>query len=223
MFSSDSSSTPKLESSLSAVLPKITKDQQDLLNPKRAARQAKLEEIKASIRHQGFEEGYAEGLVRGRADGFEAMVADLEQKHEEIIEQFVSDLETVGRRIHEAISSWYEQAEAELQGLAVEIASRIVHAELELSREATFRIAKEALQQVLHGQQVRIRVNPFDLGLLEAKKSALLGAATRLRSLEVAADPSIGGGCVIESDGGLIDARIEQMIGKLAEEARRVA
>jgi len=207
---------------LTDLLPSITAEQQAQLDPKRLSREAKVESLLAAERKQAFDEGFADGFKQGRLEGFDAMVAELDDQHLKAIEGFVTELDAVGAQIREAIAKWFVDAEESIGMLAIELASRVVHAELQLSREATLEIVKDAMEHVLHGTSVRIRVNPFDFGLLEARKTDLLAGATRLRSIEIVPDDRIDGGCMIESDGGLIDARIEEMVAKLAQEMDRL-
>ncbi|MBV6459857.1 MAG: hypothetical protein HONBIEJF_03011 [Fimbriimonadaceae bacterium] len=208
---------------LADLLPSITAEQQAQLDPKRITREARLDALLNAERKRAFDEGYAAGFSQGRLDGFDAMVAELEDQHRKEIESFMTELDGVGEEIRRAIERWFKQAEESLGRLAADLASRLIHAELQQSREATLEIVKDALDHVLHGTTVRIRVNPFDFALLEARKADLLAAATRLRSIEIVPDERIGAGCMIESDGGLIDARIEEMVAKLAQETIRLS
>jgi flagellar biosynthesis/type III secretory pathway protein FliH len=87
---------------------------------------------------------------------------------------------------------------AELLTLASAIARRLVEAELTLAPEAIGAIAREALARVPGAQRVRIRAHPDDVAALAALEVA------------VEADSSIArGGCVVLTELGEVDARLE--------------
>jgi flagellar assembly protein FliH len=87
--------------------------------------------------------------------------------------------------------------------LALAVARKIVHAELEASAEATARVIDAAVRHAQDAAVVRVRVNPADKERIEAAHPA--GARP-----ELAADPAVApGGCVVETDCGDIDATVE--------------
>jgi flagellar biosynthesis/type III secretory pathway protein FliH len=61
----------------------------------------------------------------------------------------------------------------------------------------------------------RIRVNPFDVESLNASKEDLMALSTSLRSLEIVDDSAILGGCIIETDGGVVDASVDAQLQRL--------
>ncbi len=65
----------------------------------------------------------------------------------------------------------------------------------------------QALKTVRHQRDVNIRVNPAQVAALETHKKTLLGALSRAKDVQIRADPSIRpGGCVIETELGILDA-----------------
>jgi flagellar biosynthesis/type III secretory pathway protein FliH len=59
-----------------------------------------------------------------------------------------------------------------------------------------------------------IRVNPGDVELLTEHRGELLGV---LESARLISDPAIAsGGCVVEVNGGLVDARLESQLQEAA-------
>jgi type III secretion protein L len=100
------------------------------------------------------------------------------------------------------------EAEPEILRLAVRIAEKIIGRELERNQAITD-IVKTALRQVRQSRTVTIRLNPADLPVTQADRDRL-GRSDQNRFIELVADPQVGGGgCVIETESGSIDARLE--------------
>jgi len=82
-----------------------------------------------------------------------------------------------------------------------------VRHELSTQPELVAKVAEEAVHAVLmSARQIVVEVNPADLALVQ--RSALDALAAR--GARLVAQPSIErGGCLVDTDAGIIDARIE--------------
>lgn len=110
--------------------------------------------------------------------------------------------------------------------IAVEVARRIVRRELTSDPGQVTRTAQAALEQMLSAAQVVVRVHPLDAQVLRASIGALTDAPDQAKALEIVPDGSIDpGGCVVESERGIVDARLrtqfEQMQAQLLHELER--
>lgn len=97
------------------------------------------------------------------------------------------------------------EGERSVATLALAVAQRLVLDELDARPERVQAIVRDALDRVRRASRVRVRAHPDD--------------AAQLMDLEVeiVADASIErGGCVVESELGVVDARIETRIDALA-------
>lgn len=178
-----------------------------------------LQTLKEEAYREGFEAGVADGMVQGHADAEAKFSKGLDKK----VVEFGEALQAKSDQVFFAIKEWYETAVHELADFAVVIASRVIESELELSRDSIVQITKTALEEVTHAREVRIRVNPFDVAMLNERRTELLGLCGQLRSVEVVEDPAIIGGCRIESDGGLIDATVTTRLRMIQEEIQEAA
>ena len=80
-------------------------------------------------------------------------------------------------------------------------------------------VVREALKMVAGQDQIRIKMSPSDLKLIRAADFKASDVGDHLGSVKFEEDESIGGGgCIIETNLGQIDARIEQQL-KVVEEA----
>ncbi|MCW5936218.1 MAG: hypothetical protein KIT11_02790 [Fimbriimonadaceae bacterium] len=163
----------------------------------------------------GKELGYQEGLEVGAGQGKE----EFEQTHRQLLDDFKTGLEELVRQIERSLEEYYLRAEERLATLAIQIANRAICQELSLSRDAILKITQEAIAEVRHGEEVVVRVNPLDVGLLHAHRDDILKAVSSVRKVEVVGDSSIRSGCEVVSKGGVVDARIDTYLARLEQEA----
>lgn len=166
------------------------------------------EEIRQAARAEGYEEGFRSGLE----DGAERAFVEAEARYREEIAAFAERL----AEHEQAFEDFVGECERRLAILAIVIAERLVRRELEHSREAAYDIARDVVSEIRDGTRIRIRVNPMDAGLIEGRKAEILEACSGLRTIDVVVDRSIQAGCVVETDAGLIDGRIEAALERLA-------
>jgi type III secretion protein L len=114
--------------------------------------------------------------------------------------------------------------EPQLIRLAVRIAEKIIGEELRLNPQTIVSITRQCLQWLRRERTVMLRVSPAELDLVRERIDSLREAAGPHRSIEVIADPGIGcGGCIMESEYGVIDARLETQIRRMEEILLRAA
>ncbi len=181
------------------------------------------EEARVAGYSDGFTAGSKEGYRVGHENGTREALAEVERQTREATDAFVAALQEFVDGTQFAVKRWGEEAEKALAGLAIEIARRALAQELQMSQESVVTIAREAMAEVTHGMRVRVRVNPFGAAALEARREELLAALTNVRDLEVVQDTTIQGGCVVESDGGVVDARVEAYLARLAKSLEEAA
>lgn len=183
------------------------------LNPADARREA--------ARKEGFEIGRQEGYDAGRAEAMVMSKNDFDQVNLEKSKKFSAGLQAALDTFDEEVKAWYANAEESLADLAIEIARRAIGKELEATRESVVAIAHEALSEVTEGTKVRLRINPLDASEVEARKKDLMTAFSNVRNIEVVEDRSIEFGCRLETDAGLIDARVEDFLARIVATVKK--
>lgn len=99
--------------------------------------------------------------------------------------------------------------ERDMLDLAFGIAQRIIHHSVSLDPQIISEVVAQTLEQVRHRRQILVLVSPKDLPILEAQRQQLQGLVEGAK-LYFDEDPQISpGGCVIETESGRIDARLE--------------
>jgi len=105
------------------------------------------------------------------------------------------------------------QAETDLVQLAMQIAKKIVRREVTIDREIAFTLVKVSLNKLHNRSVATVHLNPEDLAFVEAHREACEFRG----SLELVEDRSISvGGCLVHTETGDIDARIESQFDEIA-------
>ena len=164
---------------------------------------------------KGFTDGKKQGTIDGEKKGFELGT----QKLEPILNTLQEALLQVGN-IQEVTS---QRVEKEIVELALAIAKQVICREITLDSEIVVCVAKEALSKVEDPGNIKIKMNTSDLQFVREAKSQLIDRIANIDNVILEAEESIqSGGCIIETDSGEIDARIEKQL-QAVEEAFRAA
>ncbi len=161
-----------------------------------------IDEIKSSAFQQGFSEGEKAGFEAGTK-----RVDPLINSFNQGLEQ----LKNIRREIHQKI-------EKEVAQLALSIAKKIVCHEVKTTEETVVCVAREALSRVENTGKIKVKLNPADLQFMQDTKSQLSHFLDDVENIRFEAEDSIqSGGCLIETDMGDIDARIEKQFQAIEE------
>lgn len=167
------------------------------------------------IKQSAFKEGHQAGFQIGFNEGLQ----QAKNQEQIILQNFQTELVSLIRRIEASVSIWFEKAESNLADLSFEVAKKIINEELSLHPEWIYSIAKDALQRVINSNTVRIRVNPFHVSELEKRQTDLIAAASGVQGIEILGDESLErGSLMIESENGIVDARLETKFNQLIKE-----
>jgi len=166
---------------------------------------------------QAYCRGFGDGERKGHELGEQAGLESAMQKLESLL--------TGGHKLLCELGELHRQTcrdvEADLVQLALAVARKIVGRDVSLGPDAVTRIIREALTRVEHAGRITIKLNPADLELLADIKPQLLSGLPEAGRAVFEADEGIArGGCLIETDGGEVDARIERQF-QVVEEAFR--
>lgn len=137
------------------------------------------ETLKERAQKEGFEMGYSQWVDR------------------------VTELEAEIKRV---------QAEVEKQVLpvALKAAKKIVNRELETSKSTILDIIKNTLKTVSQHKKINLYVNPDDFEVVERDRKELAKIFEELEALSIQPRKDVTpGGCVVETEGGIINAQLE--------------
>ncbi len=145
-------------------------------------------------RQSGYQDGYRDGMAA--LDAFKKTFA----------QQMNSQIGTLLRSFNVELQGLEQAMASALAQTAVELARQVVRSEITQRPEHVVQVAREAVEALLlSARHTRVRVHPADMPLVNEGAGAELHA----RGAQLMGDASIErGGCLIESDISVIDARI---------------
>ena len=112
-------------------------------------------------------------------------------------------------------------AEAELRALAVRIAEKILGRELALDAGAVVDVAAEALRHAGEPRELVVRCASEDLEALERGKPRLLERCRAAQAVRFVADDRVSrGGCIVETELGVVDARLSTQLDAIERALR---
>lgn len=165
-------------------------------------------ELQDSAAVQALMEAFNKGLEQGRA---EALAAQKEK-----VDHAAAALEAAVKALTDIRQGDIACMEKETVKLALAIAEKIIghHAEHE---RAIAHVVKAAMEKVSDPRQLTLRLNPKDIETINDAKGELLPAEDFGAVLRIEADATIKqGGCIIETQLGDVDARIDRQIQSIA-------
>ncbi len=151
------------------------------------------------------------GYERGVIDGEKALSEQLLRQRNELIELHNGAVEALRKAVPQVV----EQSEEALITLAFEIAQKLV-AELPVTRESVAATVRDALSQVEGSTEYTIQLNPEDFALLE-NHTSLVGIAPGQQMHFTTSRDVSRGGCLVQTRFGIIDARRETKLARIAE------
>jgi flagellar assembly protein FliH len=151
----------------------------------------------ALLEKTAYENGYLQGEKAG--------MKIAEQKIEAVMRRYGESMLELGK----LRSALYLQVEREVVKLAVEVAKKIVHREIQVDKDIIQTLVRVALSHVAEKSAVTVHLSPQDYNHLLALRGEL--SQSEGRDISLLADKSIErGGCLIQTECGDIDARIEE-------------
>lgn len=152
---------------------------------------------------QARKQGRDEGVAQGQAD-FERKVAAEKQALAQTIREFGRERE-----------SYFQRVEAEVVGLAVAIARKILHREAQVDPLLLAGVVRVGLDQVARGTHVRLRVYPDQI---HAWRQFFAQQHDLESPPELLGDATLGPGhCLLETDLGTTDLTLESQLKEIEQ------
>ncbi|MGC8782898.1 MAG: type III secretion system stator protein SctL [Armatimonadota bacterium] len=166
------------------------------------------------MRQDAVRKGYEEGLQLGREEGL--------RHYQQAIEALGSEVQKLVDAILAERQRLWEEMEPQVVDLVLEIARKVLREEIQARREATLSIIKHALRRVVDTEHVRIRVHPDDLRIAREHREDFLAVCDGVKQIEIVDDQRVGGGgCIIETPSGTIDASLRTQIQSVEKSLRQ--
>ncbi|RYZ91791.1 MAG: flagellar assembly protein [Proteobacteria bacterium] len=170
--------------------------------------EARALELLRDVQEPAYKEAYALGLSEGKEEAFAKYAKDIESK--------LADTEKLLRSLEEAKRELLNFNETHLVSLVFQIATKIARVEVERNDEAVVEILRGAVTLAQDEEEITVRVAPEQHDFIEElkKQSGRNFEFLKKVNLEPSPDVSVGG-CIVETNYGEVDARVEQRVQSL--------
>jgi flagellar assembly protein FliH len=149
-----------------------------------------------------------EARDRGIAEARSRMALEVNKAVEPLRERLTQTLDELAS----LRSSLMARTERDLVRLALEIAKKVVHREVTIDHEIALTLARVSLGRIHNRAAATIHLHPEDYTYVSAHREQL----SSISAIEIIEDRSIGrGGCLIQTEMGDVDARIEQQFAEI--------
>lgn len=158
------------------------------------------EEINKAAQKLGYKDGFEKGFAKGETE-------------REEIEMYLKKI--LGEAIRKK-DQIVESVREHLVDLVFTAVKKVVKNIIDTDRKLVLRNIVDSLKQIDTPIKLTIKVNYEDLKTSSTLKSQLLKSLKTLKQVEVLADPNVEkGGCIVETDFSIVDARISTQLEKI--------
>ncbi|MCA9114338.1 MAG: hypothetical protein KDA79_04580 [Planctomycetaceae bacterium] len=180
---------------------------------------AEAAELHQAAVRKGREEGLAQGLAEADAK-IEARSTELAARLSgEQLQTIVPALNELARQLQLEREQWRAEWETGAVRMSIAVAGRIVRHQIAADPDLARESVTAALELVAGVPQLKIHFHPDDLATLGPFASTLLSGMSASTEVEMVATPDMErGGCLIETQHGEIDARLETQLNRIADE-----
>jgi len=178
----------------------------------RATEEEKVEvralELLKEVQENAYKEAYDLGISEGREEAFSKFSREISEK--------LANLETLLKAIADAKKEILNFNEAHMIQLIFQVATKLAKVEVERNDQALTEILRSAVTLAQDEEDITVRVAPDQHEFVEELKKQNGRQFEFLKKIkfEPSADVSVGG-CIVETNYGEVDARVEQRVQSL--------
>lgn len=158
------------------------------------------------LREQVLREAWNEGFEEGRAEAAARM------------ERALAAVESMVEAVSVELDGLPDLLAVDTSAAALEVAARVVRAELTVNPERVVDIARAAIRRATDRERLLIHVNPVDLDMVREAAPEMAARIGGIGRLDVVDEPRVpAGGCIVETLAGDVDARLGVQLTRMLE------
>lgn len=162
----------------------------------------KESKILTDARRRGYEDGWEEGIGKGQEE----------------VKRLIDRIQVILNATIEKRNDVFVETEQQIIGLVLLIAKKVIKVISDNQKNVVINNVVQALRKLKTRGDVAIRVNLADLELTSQHKKDFIEMLESVKSIKVLEDSTVDrGGCIIETDFGMLDARISSQLNEIEE------
>ncbi len=175
--------------------------------------------IQEEARKAGHAEGYREGMKAADAEIQKRADAQLQAEVNQRVEASLSSLQALAESVTQARMNWLARWEATAIQLCIAISEKILRSELAHRPELGRAMIRELMELASTGNRLLVRLHPEDADSIQKAMNASESWPGFNDLMELRADDSLHrGDCVIESEYGRLDGRVNTQLDRIFAE-----
>ena len=197
------------EVAMAGVLSSVSEESSTIVESEPAAPTVDVEQLEKDAFERGCAEGREEGFKAGREEGLEEGLKAGEETAAARIEEMTARYTDALVEVAALKDTLRAQVEEEVVHLALKIAKKVVHREIHVDHTIIHTLVRVALERISGKSAATVRLSQADYEYMMGKRDDL--ARTEGREIHFESDSALTqGSCVIQTETGDIDARIEE-------------
>ena len=151
------------------------------------------------------QQSFDAGREKGREEGITACQEDVRREMQRAL--------SLVNQVEQAKVALLRQVEADLVQLALAVAKKVIHREIQIDPNIVVEHVKRILQQLSTVSHIRIQAHADEIEYLKSMQDTVVNQDGETPSIRIEHDASVGlGGCILQTEGLYIDATIEQQL-----------
>jgi flagellar biosynthesis/type III secretory pathway protein FliH len=161
---------------------------------------------------------HAQGFDEGKKRGYDEGVEKAGAGHRRDLEALQASMTEFMRNLETEKNTLYASADRTMLELCRLMVKKIIAVDTHQHGEIILAVLRKALSYVAEKEKLVIRVSSRNAGTVSGNKEFWTPIAERLRDISIEPDERIQpGGCIIESNSGVVDGRIETQEAELTD------
>ncbi|OFZ30523.1 MAG: hypothetical protein A2622_08995 [Bdellovibrionales bacterium RIFCSPHIGHO2_01_FULL_40_29] len=174
----------------------------------------KVLEKLALVQEEAYQKAYELGLEEGREKAYTERTNDINFN--------LSQLEEMMNHLTLLKEEMVQQNESHIIQLVYDIARRIAFDHIEEKPEVVISVIKHAIEMAQADEEVNVLICATQVDFLERMKNQMGREFEFLKKVRFqVSDQVTSGGCIVETNYGVVDARIEERVNKLWSEMKQ--
>jgi flagellar assembly protein FliH len=158
------------------------------------------------------EKAFAEAYALGMRDGKDKAYTDTSQE----IKQAIESIGKIVESVTVIKNQLFVENEAHIVKTIFHVAKALALKEIQSDPKLILNVLKTALENAQSEEEIKLKINPQDNEFIEKVKGEAGNPFERVSKLKVEVTETIArGGCLVETNYGVVDATIDQRIAKL--------
>lgn len=166
---------------------------------------------------------YEEAMAKAKAEGFEVGKVDGFKEGYDEVSRLVERMHVVINKIIDKRSDIFDRIEGQVIELAILMVKKVVKVVSANEKTVIVNNIMQAIKRLKANGDIVVKLNIDDLNLASSQKEAFTASMEKGGNLTFVEDNSIEqGGCIVESEFGGVDARINSQLMEMEDKIREL-